>query len=515
MKKRYLNFLVILLTAATLAATLTGCAATSQEESSIEELSASISWYEDLLESAQTDESKGKETDDEQEFVIVIPAGCGAELFYGAHFLSDEMSKYVGYDVEVVYDSEFEISDENIEVLVGNTERRESIKYIKGLRVHDYGYGYIDDSVVIGAHSEELCVEAIEAFVEHLADGTVDLVAVNNLTQYVVYNEYDVCQVTLCGFPIYEYDIVYPEENLMSERELANVLRDRIAEYCGYSLRVISDDKITDATRAICVGKCALSSLKTVDGNAYIALNSSGNIELVSDKNAGIYYAIERFVDIIKQSEKTEDGNCNIEIDGLKTYRCNDWRFSLCIMRDYFATGSIEDYVTVIDAVRDNSLAIFDGFSDEAKSEMSENLGEPCGIEENGFYYTDGSDTKCVFAKSTLFGGAKLITLIIEKSDGKQVVFVGGFCDGEGDENFLLKLNEECQKYADLPIVVAHELDEALDRSFADANPRLLPVNASCGLYFSSDTLYLASASRTEMSNSLFIDVLELNFYYN
>ena len=102
MKKRHINLLIIFVIAAVLTAAFSGCKK-KEEDTSLDDLNAAVSWYEEILKSSEEADTRSEN----QKFVVVIPAGCGADLFYGADFLSQELSKYVGYDVQMVYDSEY------------------------------------------------------------------------------------------------------------------------------------------------------------------------------------------------------------------------------------------------------------------------------------------------------------------------------------------------------------------------------------------------------------------------
>ncbi len=518
MTRPFLKFSVIFVIAAILPAAITGCTSPKKDESSIDDLYSAVSKYEEMIESVQTTEQNDeKEPDNKQKFVVVIPAECGAELFYGAVFLSDEMSKYVTYDVEVAYDCNLKKSSKNIEILVGATDRQESMEYLKDLRAEDFGYAYSDGSVVIAAHSEALCIEAVNKFVANVVDGSIKLPEIHATLPYVERAEYDADAMKLCGFSITEYDIVYPDKNLMGEKALASILRDMIAESCGYSLRVISDKQATEATRAICVGQSSLTSSGIFPGTATIFVNSDGNIELISDKNAGIYRAIEEFINIIEQSEN--DGKYDVTLSGSKSYSYNGDPLSFYVVRDDFSNGSIAAYINAVRGIRSSTLSVFDSLSGTVRTNLYNNLGRLESADENSFYYYENENFSCVLAESKLLdGGAEILTLVMERTDGKRFVFIGGFA-GElaNDQNLLLALEAECEKYADIPVIVAHELSESLDRSFDgnNANARFCAVDGAKGLYFSADRLAVSSSLASEITDTLIADVLILDFYYS
>ena len=508
MKKRYIDLLIILVIAAVLTAAFSGCKK-KEEDTSLDDLNAAVSWYEEMLASAEGDDTQSEN----QKFVVVIPAGCGADLFYGADFLSQELSKYVGYEVRVVYDTEYKESAYDLEILIGKTNRNQSISFTKKLRVDDYGYELCDGALLIGAQSEALCIKAIDAFVDALLQKNINPFKVNLIKPYSVRGNYKIAEIKLCGFEICEYDIVYPENNTMYERELAGALRDAIAEYSGYSLRIISDKQSTDATKAICVGKSSLTTVSCAKNEAIVSARSDGNVELVSDKNAGIYHAVQSFVELIKQAER--DGACCLEAFGTKNYSYNGDKISFFIVKEDIVGASVEETSTLVLAARDSSLSIFSNLSELSKMRLESNLETIKEAGSNKFYYVDGVKVSCVYEKSELLSGGELLTLVMERSDGKRFAFIAGFAGESADgEALLLRLNEECKKYAELPLVVMHDLDDSLDRRFDDSNESLCAVSGFYGLYYSLNNLLIGSASVSDFGNSASAEVICFDFYY-
>ena len=76
------------------------------------DLYEAISQYRDMLEEREPSTDEYPTSAEEIEYVLVIPAGCGAELFDSAAFLSGELSKYVADEVEVVYDCDLKESND-------------------------------------------------------------------------------------------------------------------------------------------------------------------------------------------------------------------------------------------------------------------------------------------------------------------------------------------------------------------------------------------------------------------
>lgn len=251
-------------------------------------------------------------------------------------------------------------------------------------------------------------------------------------------------------------------------------------------------------------------------GYSYVALNSLGHIELVADQNVGIYHAIEEFFGIITESEVEKV--CNVSLSGTRQYLYNKEGISLYIAREDFTNGSLDSYVTAIRGARGASLAVFDRASDGVISNLNSNLENLISIENQLYCYEGTKEFSCVLSESKSFEGGDILTLVMKRSDGSRFVFIGAFCkknsNGAYDEGLLLQLATECQKYGDMPLIVAHEFFSDFDRSFADANPQLSPVSGMTGIYYSSEYLRLQDYKIEEIGYPIFADVLDFEFYY-
>ena len=482
------------------------------------DLYEAISQYRDMLEEREPSTDEYPTSAEEIEYVLVIPAGCGAELFDSAAFLSGELSKYVADEVEVVYDCDLKETNDKIEILIGDTDRQASKKFFKELRVDDYGYKYDDGAIVISAHRGSVCAENIRSFLSDIETGKVDMADPEDIQESIVRGKYSVNGIKLNGFELCEYEIVYPADNKLCQKALAERLRDDIAEYSGYYLRVISDKQCKASTRAICVGQSERTGDYSDSIGAYISLNGAGDIELISNDNFGIHTAISRFIDMIKQSES--EGFCSLELSGKKQYFYNDDAVSLYIVRNDFVAGSLQSYLAAIRGVRNSSVAVFDRMSDEVRKNLTGNLKNTCTLGTSLLCYENTAEFECVSSKTTgLDSGANVVTLVIKRSDGMLFGVVCGLCEdssnASNNEAFYKVLVAELQSLGDMPIVVIHELGSVLDRRFADENPHLEPVVNVDGIYYTSRYFKLKSYATEEIASSVFAEKLELEFYYS
>lgn len=514
--QKWLSFLsVIILVMLVLVACGNG---NTNKKNDFGDLYEAISQYREMLASEDTSSDEASDViAKELKYVLVIPARCGADIFDSAAFLSSELSKYVASEVEVVYDRDLKSYSDKIEILIGDTDRAESRRFLKGLRKDDYGYRYDNGVIVVGAYRESCCVTGIYAFAADIESGKVDLSHPEDIQESIVAGQYSITSIKLNGFELCEYDIVYPAANKLSEKALAERLRDDIAEYSGYYLRVISEKECTDATRAICVGQSLMTSDYSSCLGAYVSVNTDGHIELVSNDNFGIHKAVGNFLDMIKESES--QGACTLELSGTKQYLYSNDTFSLYIVRNNFNSATLEGYLAAIRGAGVASAAIFDRTSEDARHNLTSNLQNTYSIGELLACY-NSDNFECVSSKNNMLAsGAGVITIVMKRSDGILFGVVCGLCeDGTAaadDEAFYDVLVKDCQGLGDMPVVVIHELGSTLYEKFAEDNPSLLPLANAKGIYYTSSYLKVKSYAVEEIASSTFADKLDFEIYYS
>lgn len=470
------------------------------------DLYEAISIYEEMvLKQEELEALEARKT-----YVVIIPQNCGAELFNSAAFLSGIMSKYVGYKVEVYYDCDIKSKSSNFEILIGETNREKSQRYAKTLRAYDYGYEYVEGAVTICGHSDSLVMQAVESFANGIVSGEISTAYINATKEFLVRSDYDIRSTTLCGFPISEYVIVYPKNNKLSEKVIATKLKAALEECVGYSLPVISDTEASASAKYICIGEGLLTKSVAIDGAAVIASTENKGVELLAKDNYGLNFCAEQFLKLVKDSET--DGVCNIAVNGITKSEYQNEPISFYLVRGDYLASDVEAYRTVVNGVLDNSVAVFDRLSSTVLTNLRRNLGYIASIDSNSFYYFDDSKFRCIESKSFLVGTAEIVTLLMENSKGERFAFIGGFNNNEqekiSDLELLEKLSAECEKFGDLPLLVAHELGEELDALFAKDNPRLESIVAGGGIYISADTFSLVSESKSEIIYPLFADTV-------
>ena len=472
----------------------------------------------------ETDEMTESES---YKYTVVIPAGCGAKIFDSAVFLSENLSKNVGYEVDVKYDSDHEAGAKEIEILVGKTDREETREFLKEIRVNDYGYEFIDDALVIAAHKDEMCVQAVELFNERLVSKDIVMTSIRYTKPFICESEYSIDKVKLNGFDLSEYTIVYPEKYEMDEKEIAEKLKNKISEYCGYSLRVKSDNECTASERAISVGRTSLfdSDEKTAfsdvqKNTAYIAVGDNSHIGFVSDRSYGISLAADEFLRMMINSE--DDRSCELTISKTENYSYELMNIGLALFSGGEEFSGLDDYRNASNLIRNgnNDIIFFDVLSFEGLFNMQNNIGSISKI-ENGMLYAIVSDRfSFLSSESIVLDGGSAFSVVLEAQenfDERQFCVVMvlptaqsvGNLQSEFYQN-ILQLKEK--NSSDACVVICDISNSDTITEVFDEFERK-SVNGTHELYFNSDRLELVSINEKKISDKVSAYTVSLDLF--
>lgn len=197
-----------------------------------------------------------------------------------------------------------------VEILVGTTNRPESIAAAEGLTYYDYTYEVVSpDVVVICGGSDEATLAATQKFLQDCygfisEDEAGAFCNVPVGTSYSYRHEYTVKDFTLCDKPIQNYSIV--SLNNRTSVNAATLLQTEIERICGIELPIVTN---TDYTG----GDAILLGMAKPDGShmdrdfgklSYaVKLEKVGNDHrLIVDSNIALDLTVEAFT---KQFFKT------------------------------------------------------------------------------------------------------------------------------------------------------------------------------------------------------------------
>lgn len=214
-------------------------------------------------------------------------------------------------EFEIGYQSDYAKSDADIptntkEILVGKTNRTESIEFAKKLKKNDYVIAVKNSRIIILGGSEESTLKAIEYFENkylYTKDNSISLEAKDSIVFSYSY-QYKISELTFNGTPISEFTIVRPTVSNALSNYAADVLKNAIAEYSGVELSIVTEKKATD-------GKSIYIKLDTVDmadSDKYYYTDNEIHGSLYS-----IVYAVRQ---ITAGFANASDGKYNIEMNG-------------------------------------------------------------------------------------------------------------------------------------------------------------------------------------------------------
>lgn len=237
------------------------------------------------------------------EYVIVRDYKASNKILEAVNGLVASIKVNIGADVtvrECYNDLENEPSDieTKTEILIGVTNRKESVEALKNLRSKDYTISVHGTKLVIGGSGEAGTVAAVAKFINDVVVLQGNRFAVSqgdlqNLTYSSANNiysdgTYSYSSALMLGARIDSYGIIYPKNADNSEecKKFANELSAHISNETGYDLAVYKD------TRAWCDYEILIGdTIRTEEG----LVDSLGNDE---------YY-----IKLVKTEVTYEDGS--------------------------------------------------------------------------------------------------------------------------------------------------------------------------------------------------------------
>lgn len=209
--------------------------------------------------------------------------------------------------------------ESDYEILVGNTNRKETEAATAGLRIDDYGYSLIGTKIVIFGGDDEAIDRAARAFIENVI-GKVgdDGVFMDETQNTLVLGQYNVDSMSLAGTDISDYRIVYAGSGVRyGDKELAAALGESVTRATGYVLDVVSDRAEYNGGKEILVGKTNRdvggAYDKTLENNGYY-LGSTGNFVLMfGNSSLALASAVRDFTNMMDDAT-FPGGNATLDV---------------------------------------------------------------------------------------------------------------------------------------------------------------------------------------------------------
>lgn len=223
-----------------------------------------------------------------------------------------------------------ELVRKEIEVLIGETNRPESVDAAKELTYYDYTYNVISpECVIVCGGSDEATLNAARKFlsdcygyVKDESKGELKELPVG--TSYTYKHDYGIESLTLNGKNIADYTIVHTNSSL--QKKAANLMKDNIEKISGISLDISlnTEFKGKDAIFVGCGGVDGTHVYKNYGNYSYLinASENGGVSSIIIDASTNFDKAVEGFAQKYLAAVPSK-GTYNIEIPKEEFIGCN------------------------------------------------------------------------------------------------------------------------------------------------------------------------------------------------
>ena len=215
--------------------------------------------------------------------------------------LSAAIKERTGVDVPVVKD---DTPSTEKEILVGETERPESLTVEEELKSGQFAVRSTGNKIVILGFTDSITIGALNYF----ADMTVNSVDSETKTLSVEKNLNATytgttgrSDITIMGAPISQFTIVYPSDYTASEKRLAQYLVEHIYQITGSFVRMNKDNSSFE--NEILIGKTSRTVAKAPNGHVFDVSTEGGKLQI----QAGSMFAYYELVTYITEELLAKD----------------------------------------------------------------------------------------------------------------------------------------------------------------------------------------------------------------
>ena len=249
---------------------------------------------------------------DASKFKIVYASALGDTLIGEVEKLAKRIRSACGVEITVTGDliknDDDTTKEWEHELLIGATNRAESAEFIRDFRPGDYGYGYLNGKIVIGAGSEAKVKNAILMFIEDvITEYAAKEIFYQSDWSALEKKTYAVERLLLNGASIKDYTIVYAADSDLFEKGMAERLQGIVSEQTGYTLPIKSDAELDTAERAFLIGKTKFStSLAALSAQEGCVLGSGTNVIAYGDDVQGVVNSSKLLTGLLFDTASTE-----------------------------------------------------------------------------------------------------------------------------------------------------------------------------------------------------------------
>ena len=137
-----------------------------------------------------------------------------------------------------------EVPAEAKEIVVGTTNRPQTIAAQESIREKDFIIAYEGGRLVITGGNEEATMRAIDYFVENYFDKDAKKLTVPDNLRDVIEHDYPIDGISIAGVDIRQYQVVVPKGCDLYTYYAGVNLADFVKTNAGYALKVVTDDEL-------------------------------------------------------------------------------------------------------------------------------------------------------------------------------------------------------------------------------------------------------------------------------
>lgn len=251
---------------------------------------------------------------DISKFKLVYATGLENETMSVVNQLANKINSIcdtlIASSSELIVENNESTHEWEYEILIGCTNREESVTFGESLRQYDYGYGYVDGKIVIYGKCETYLKNAINSFITNVLLGhEKEDVFYNSNWESVVRYYYVVEELTVNGAPIQRYEIIYPASSSLYEKEMAERLHCYVLEKTGYDLAVKTDAESRNGSHAFHIGQTKYVTAfanQTTNGRGGLICSKNGDVVAYGSTVAGTVNASKRLTELLVDLDSRE-----------------------------------------------------------------------------------------------------------------------------------------------------------------------------------------------------------------
>ena len=219
-------------------------------------------------------------------YVIIRPESCSDAVQTAAIELREALSALIGESVSIKEDYLYGDSQpDQYEILIGETNREESITALAGIKYYDYTVEAIGDKLVIVAYTDEQIVEAVE-YVKGLIENASGSLEFKEEDQKTVRAEYKFDQIKFGETSLAGYSIIIPAKANGIIKSYADKLQQKVLESSGILLPIKTDSK-AETEKEILLGNTSRDASKAIkqaalSTNGYVIAENGSKIVIKS-----------------------------------------------------------------------------------------------------------------------------------------------------------------------------------------------------------------------------------------